>query len=124
MIDGNPYYFLVDTGSPFNILTEDAAERLKDRVKIVSTHKARDWQGKGAKGKLALLSFRFDYTEYCMEFSIYEIKIFKMYEEHYDGILGTPFLYFTRATIDFANFKIITDRKKERKYLGSRPWFL
>ena len=35
IIDGKPFYFIIDTGYPYNCITPEAAECLKDRIKYV-----------------------------------------------------------------------------------------
>ena len=70
---------------------------------------------------------RFNKRDYVQYFSIVEsMPAFDLLEQnngiHFDGILGTPFLYQTKAIIDFVDQKIRWDNDREQKKLWGWQW--
>ena len=128
MINGEPFYFLVDTGCNTNYITPETAERLHKRIQVVGEGSTQAYRGKSKRELIVEIMFKFNYEWLTLNFNIMrDTSSFMNLERegiHFDGILGTPFLYASKATIDFADLKIKADNKREQKDLEGTPWYV
>ena len=120
IIDGKPFFFLIDTGANCNSIIPEAAELLKDRIRVLGKRTARGYVGKMTEKEIEI-QFRFNHQNLVQRFTIMkDTRVFRNMESegcHFDGILGTPFLYASKATIDFADLVIRMDRNRKQKEL-------
>ena len=122
LIDEVPYYFMIDTGSSTNYLTLEAAQRLGDRIRLIGSGRTIGYGGRKSKKEYIIeLSFSFNGEDYVQAFNVARAnKSFELLEKdgfHLDGILGNPFLYVSKATIDYADLVIRFDKDREQKDL-------
>ena len=89
IIDGKPFYFMIDTGCSHNCITPEAAERLKDRIKHVGKVTSFGYSGKITE-KAVRIPLSFNHQKLEMSFSIMKYtKDFRLMEGrgiHLDGI--------------------------------------
>ena len=122
IIDNNPFYFMLDTGATTNFITQEAAWRLGDRVRIVGVGRTNAYGKKlGRKEQVAAISIEFNDEQQVLEFNIMrDSKQFYLLDKsgfHLDGILGSTFLYRCKAVIDYADLVIRFDKDREQKDL-------
>ena len=113
----------IDTGSTGNYITPEAAKCLKNRIRPVGTGRTGGYGRRmfGKKELVVELSFDFNDEQLCLEFHVMnssnQFMSFNNAGFQLDGILGSPFLYASKATIDYANLVIRFDKGREQQEL-------
>ena len=112
---------MLDTGATTNFITPEAAWRLGDRVRAVGVGRTSGY-GKRLSHKEQIVAILFDFNDeqLVLEFNITGPKQFHLLDKtgfHLDGILGSTFLYRSKAVIDYADLVIRFDKDREQKDL-------